>query len=110
MQSNCGKCQKKQPELPGRVLEEGNIYMKMSEELGQIYNDSDFQSLYPVRCGQSALSPSRLALITIMQLAKTNLQHIGTAGAINLSRLFAWWQDIPIARSRFSHQGPYKNA
>lgn len=48
----------------------GNVYMKMYEQLGQIYIDSDFESLYPARCGQRALSPSRLALITVMQFAE----------------------------------------
>jgi transposase len=48
----------------------GNVYMKMYEQLGQIYVDSDFASLYPARCGQLALSPSRLALITVMQFAE----------------------------------------
>jgi transposase len=42
----------------------------MYEQLGQIYVDSDFQSLYPARCGQLALSPGRLALITVMQFAE----------------------------------------
>jgi transposase len=48
----------------------GNVYMKMYEQLGQIYVDSDFQNLYPARCGQLALSPGRLALITVMQFAE----------------------------------------
>lgn len=48
----------------------GNVYMKMYEQLGQIYVDSDFKSLYPARCGQLALSPGRLALITVMQFAE----------------------------------------
>lgn len=48
----------------------GNIYMKMYEQLGQIYVDSDFQSLYPAHCGQLALSPAKLALITVMQFAE----------------------------------------
>ncbi|MBC6474653.1 MAG: transposase, partial [Hormoscilla sp. GM102CHS1] len=47
----------------------GNIYMTMHEQLGQIYTDNDFESLDP-RCGQSAMSPAKLALITIMQFAE----------------------------------------
>ena len=39
----------------------GNIYMTIYEQLGQIYQDEDFQVLYPARCGQSAISPARLA-------------------------------------------------
>ena len=48
----------------------GNIYMAIYEQLGQLYQDQDFQALYPARCGQSAISPARLALITIMQFAE----------------------------------------
>jgi transposase len=48
----------------------GNVYMKMHDELGTIYCDSDFQELYPARCGKSAISPAKLALITVMQFAE----------------------------------------
>ena len=73
------------PEETARVawacFPKGNIYMKMSEQLGQIYLDKDFQSLYPVRCGKSALSPARLALITIMQFSE-NLTDRQAADAV----------------------------
>lgn len=35
-------------------------------------------------------------------LAKTHLQHLLTAAAINLSRLAAWIDDVPAARPRRS--------
>ncbi|WP_202972013.1 hypothetical protein [Moorena producens] len=35
-------------------------------------------------------------------LAKTHLQHVMTATAINLKRLFAWVQGIPLAGTRIS--------
>ncbi len=44
--------------------------MKMYDELGTIYKDSDFLELFPARCGKSAISPARLALITVMQFAE----------------------------------------
>lgn len=44
--------------------------MKMYDELGTIYKDSDFWELFPARCGKSAISPARLALITVMQFAE----------------------------------------
>jgi len=44
--------------------------MKMHDELGTIYSDSDFLELFPARCGKSAISPARLALITLMQFAE----------------------------------------
>ena len=48
----------------------GNVYMKMSEILGQLYKDEDFQALYRARCGKEAISPARLALVTVMQFAE----------------------------------------
>jgi transposase len=36
-------------------------------------------------------------------LAKTRLQHVLTAAAINLTRLYAWLTDIPLAPTRTSH-------
>ncbi len=47
-----------------------NVYMMMRDQLGQFYNDKDFQTLFSADCGQSALSPGQLALITIMQFAE----------------------------------------
>ena len=45
----------------------GNVYMKMYDSLGILYSDEDFRDLFPVKCGKSAISPARLALVTIMQ-------------------------------------------
>ncbi|NES19372.1 MAG: transposase [Symploca sp. SIO3E6] len=42
----------------------------MYDELGAIYKDSDFKELFSAQCGQSALSPAKLALITIMQFVE----------------------------------------
>ena len=52
----------------------GNIYMRMRDELGTFYNDEQFASLFPRR-GQSAFSPWRLALISIMQYAENLTFH-----------------------------------
>jgi transposase len=52
------------------AMPKGNVYMMMYEQLGQLYVDRDFQSLFPAECGQSAISPAKLALITIMQFAE----------------------------------------
>ncbi|WP_442933138.1 transposase [Microcoleus sp. herbarium12] len=37
-----------------------------------------------------------------MGLAKTRLQHIVTAAAMNLSRMWAFWRNIPIGLTRAS--------
>lgn len=44
----------------------GNIFMKMRDELGMLYQDNLFADLFPNN-GQPALAPWRLALVTIMQ-------------------------------------------
>ena len=58
----------------------GNTYMKMRDELGVFFSDEQFTSLFPSR-GQSALSPWRLALVTIMQFAE-NLTDRQAADAV----------------------------
>ena len=44
----------------------GNLYMKMRDELGPIYQDEEFAHLFS-NLGQPAEAPWRLALVTIMQ-------------------------------------------
>lgn len=62
------------PEQTARVARasfpKGNVYMKMYDELGTLYTDSNFLELFPVQCGHSAISPAKLALITVMQFAE----------------------------------------
>lgn len=36
-------------------------------------------------------------------VAKTRLQHLATAAAINLDRLVGWFEDRPLAKTRISH-------
>ncbi|MCP6762474.1 MAG: IS1182 family transposase [Fischerella sp. CENA71] len=48
----------------------GNMYMKMYDELGVLYQDVEFAGLFPAKCGQSAMSPGKLALITVMQFCE----------------------------------------
>lgn len=59
----------------------GNVYMMMYDQLGQLYLDRDFQSLFPANCGQSAMSPGKLALISVMQFAE-GLSDRQTAEAV----------------------------
>lgn len=44
----------------------GNLYMRLRDELGILFQDEDFVSVYPPR-GQSAQTPWRLAMVLIMQ-------------------------------------------
>ena len=48
----------------------GNPYLTLRDELGTIFHDEDFASLYPPK-GQPGLSPWRLALVTLMQFRET---------------------------------------
>jgi transposase len=43
----------------------GNAVMKLRDELGFLFGDIDFATLYPP-IGQPAESPARLALVTIL--------------------------------------------
>lgn len=61
------------PEQTARVARaafpNANPYMRMRDELGVIFEDGDFASLFPER-GRPAFSPWRLALVTIMQFSE----------------------------------------
>ena len=52
-----------------KAFPKGNLYMTLRDELGTIYTDEQFASLYSVR-GRPAISPWRLALVTIMQFGE----------------------------------------
>jgi transposase len=47
----------------------GNVYMRLHDEIGVIYQDEDFASLFSTR-GKPAEAPWRLALVTLMQYAE----------------------------------------
>jgi transposase len=51
------------------VFPKGNVYIRMRDALGAIYQDQLFAPLFPTR-GQPAASPWRLALTTIMPCAE----------------------------------------
>jgi transposase len=48
----------------------GNIYMKMRDEIGVLYKDEDFATLYSTDCGQGGISAGQLALVTVMQFVE----------------------------------------
>ncbi len=43
----------------------GNVYMRVRDELGAIYDDHSFAQLFP-KCGQPAEAPWRLLLISLI--------------------------------------------
>ena len=62
------------PEETARIAHaacpKGNPYLQMRDLLGTLYDDQLFTVLFPPH-GQPALAPRRLALITIMQFARS---------------------------------------
>jgi transposase len=68
----------------------------------------EFQKQYQLRSGiegtiSQGIRAFELRDCRYIGLAKTHLQHILTAAAINLSRVFAWLEQIPRAKTRSSH-------
>jgi len=65
------------PEDTARVARaafpKGNVYMQMRDVLGTIYDDEDFSELFEVR-GRPAITPWRLALVTVMQFCEGRFQ------------------------------------
>ena len=72
------------PEATARIaraaFRKGNVYMYMRDELGTIYQDTDFADLFP-KVGQPAETPWRLALVLVMQFAE-NLTDRQAADAV----------------------------
>jgi hypothetical protein len=62
------------PEETARIAHaaypKGNVFMHMRDELGTIYEDESFAHLFS-HTGQPAEAPWRLALVTIMQFARS---------------------------------------
>jgi len=48
------------------IFPEGNLVMRMYDELGMLFRDSDFADMFATQ-GQPAESPVRLALVTLLQ-------------------------------------------
>ena len=57
-------------EVAKAAFPNGNVVMKIRDELGSLFADDEFAALYPT-IGQPAESPARLALVTILQFMKT---------------------------------------
>ena len=51
------------------VFRRGNVYLRLRDELGTIYVDETFASLFPTR-GQPAEAPWRLAVVMVLQFAE----------------------------------------
>ncbi|MFL5655707.1 MAG: hypothetical protein ACJ8CB_16205 [Ktedonobacteraceae bacterium] len=62
------------PQETARVVKaafpKGSTFIKMRDELGVLFQDELFAALFPKE-GQPALAPWRLALVTMMQFARS---------------------------------------
>ncbi|MGK7893597.1 MAG: IS1182 family transposase [Xenococcus sp. (in: cyanobacteria)] len=68
----------------------------------------EFEKQYALRSGIEGTLSQGIRGFGLRQcryrgLAKTHLQHILTAAAINLERIYAWLEGIPLAQTRQSH-------
>jgi transposase len=75
-----GKIPEQTVKVASVAFPDGNTYMKMRDELGVFFDDDQFVNLFSSR-GQPALSPWRLALVTVMQYAE-NLTDRQAADAV----------------------------
>ena len=68
----------------------------------------DFQARYALRAGVEGTIRQGVAVTGMRRaryrgLAKTRLEHVNAAAALNLIRLHAWWNGHPLDRTRTSH-------
>ena len=77
------------------------------QRVRQEQNSQAFWKKYAQRCGieatiSQAVRKYELRFARYIGIAKTNLQMTAMAAAINLHRLFDWWQHRPRAQTRVS--------
>jgi transposase len=73
-------CPKETAKVAHASFPKGNPYLTLHDEMGTIFEDEDFADLFPKR-GQPALSPWRLALVTVLQF-RENLPDRQAAEAV----------------------------
>lgn len=79
----------------------GNLYLRLRDELGSLYEDEMFAKLYPSR-GQSTFSPWRLALITVMQFLD-NLSDRQAADAVRARIDWKYALSLDLSNSGFDY-------
>jgi transposase len=93
------------PEETSRVARapfpKGNLYMRLRDELGTIYQNEAFGSLFPRR-GRPAEAPWRLALVTLMQFAE-NLSDRQAADAVRGRIDWKYALSLPLTDAGFDH-------
>lgn len=79
----------------------GNLYLSMRDELGTLFEDQDFIELFS-HLGYPAVTPWRLALITIMQFLE-NLSDRQTAEAVRSRIDWKFLLGLDLTDSGFDH-------
>ncbi len=79
----------------------GNLYLSMRDELGTLFEDQDFVELFS-RLGYPAVTPWRLALITIMQFLE-NLSDRQTSDAVRSRIDWKYLLGLELTDSGFDH-------
>src|SRR4051794_16557133 len=83
------------PDDPARIARaafpRGNPYLLLRDRLGPVFDDAGFADLYPRR-GQPGYTPWRLALVTLLQLRRSEL---GSTGSICWP--WTWPLSLPIS-------------
>jgi transposase len=77
----------------------GIVYMQMRDELGSIYDDALFASVY-AEVGQPAIAPWRLALVSVMQFSE-NLSDRQAAEAVRARIDWKYALSLPLNESGF---------
>ena len=103
VRSQCTKSKAQPRELTFRPQE---LFVALNQRR-KAQKTEEFQKKYGTRAGiesthSQAIRRSGLRRTRYIGLAKTHLQHVLTAIAINLVRLDAWFNDIPLAKTRVS--------
>src|SRR5215467_7879937 len=79
----------------------GSVYMRMRDDLGSIYDDELFVSVYAHE-GQPAIAPWRLALVSVMQFAE-NLSDRQAAEAVRARIDWKYALSLPLDDSGFHY-------
>lgn len=88
--------------VPPRELHQAQLAARAEQ------NTTDWQAKYAIRAGaestmHQAVTACGARHARYRGLAKTHLQHVFSAVALNMIRLDAWWTDHPLDRTRTSH-------
>lgn len=79
----------------------GNLYLQMRDELGSLYTDDMFSTLYAPD-GQPAINPWRLALVTVMQFSE-NLSDRQAADAVRSRIDWKYALSLPLTDEGFDY-------